>query len=101
MTNRPASFLITSSRLVFLLAGCVSPSMPAQVAPDLSNVWGSLLPHRGATSALCELWREFSDPKLTSQIERALAKNSNLQVAAAKRRQAQAWFRLYRRQGGG
>lgn len=90
MTSRPASFLIASCGLVLLLAGCASPSMRAPVALDLPEVWRAPLPHGGSTAALRDWWKEFPDPILASLIERAQATNPNLQVAAAKHRQARA-----------
>jgi multidrug efflux system outer membrane protein len=88
--NRPAFFFVACCGLVLLLAACASPSMRAPVAVDLPKVWRAPLPHGGSTAALRDWWKAFPDPMLASLIERAQANNPNLQVAAAKHRQARA-----------
>jgi multidrug efflux system outer membrane protein len=62
----------------------------APVAVDLPEVWRAPLPHDGSMAALTDWWKAFPDPMLVELIERAQAANPNLQVAAARHRQARA-----------
>jgi outer membrane protein, multidrug efflux system len=59
------------------------------VAIGLPEVWRAPLPHDGSTVALAD-WKAIPDPMLVKPIERDQAANANLQVAAARHRQARA-----------
>jgi len=90
MTNGHLSSLIAPCGLVLLLAACAGAPLRAPVAVDLPEVWRGPLPHGGSTAALADWWKAFPDPMLVKLIERAQAANPNLQVAAARHRQARA-----------
>jgi len=90
MTDRPLSSFVASCGLVLLLAACASTPLRTPVAVDLPEVWRAPLPHDGSTVALADWWKAFPDPMLVNLIERAQAANPNLQVAAARHRQARA-----------
>ncbi|WP_449447798.1 efflux transporter outer membrane subunit [Thermomonas brevis] len=90
MTNRFAPLLIASCGLPLLLTACASAPLRAPVAIGFPEVWRAPLPHGGSTAALGDWWKAFPDPMLASLIERAQASNPDLQVAAAKHRQARA-----------
>lgn len=89
MTYRFPS-LLASCGLSLFLAACASTPRQAPVIVDLPKVWRAPLPHSGSTAALADWWRAFPDPMLVALIERAQAGNPNLEVAAAKHRQARA-----------
>lgn len=89
MTLRLSS-LIAPFGLALLLAACASAPLRAPVAVDLPEVWRAPLPHDGSMAALTDWWKAFPDPMLVKLIERAQAGNPNLQVAAARHRQARA-----------
>ena len=90
MTNGRLTSLVASCGLALLLAACASPSLRAPVAVDLPEVWRAPLPHDGSKAALADWWKAFPDPMLVNLIERAQVANPNLQVAAARHRQARA-----------
>lgn len=88
--NLRLSSLVAPCGLVLLLAACAGTPSRAPVAVDLPEVWRAPLPHDGSTAALADWWKAFPDPVLVQLIERAQASNPNLQVAAARHRQARA-----------
>lgn len=82
--------LIASCGLVLLLTACAGAPVRAPMTVDLPEAWRAPLPHDGSTVALAHWWKAFPDPVLAQLIERAQAANPNLQVAAARHRQARA-----------
>lgn len=90
MTSGHWSSRVAVCGLVLLLAACAGTPLRAPVAVDLPEVWRAPLPHGGSTAALADWWNAFPDPMLVKLIERAQAGNPNLQVAAARHRQARA-----------
>lgn len=90
MTHGFSSSRVATCGLVLLLAACAGTPLRAPVAVDLPEVWRAPLPHGGSTAALADWWQAFLDPMLPKLIERAQASNPNLQVAAARHRQARA-----------
>ncbi|CAH0496050.1 efflux transporter outer membrane subunit [Novosphingobium sp. CECT 9465] len=82
--------------VVFALAGC----MPAHVPPPASAAIPEPAAWRdGATGSAAvdpRWWEAFNDPKLTALIERALARNTDVLLAAARVQEAQATIRLAR-----
>ena len=82
------------------LAGCTLPG-PRVAAPASSAVvpppaWRTALPAGGPVRA--DWWRAFGDPALIALIERALAGNVDLQIAAARVEEARAAEALARAQ---
>ena len=90
MTHGVLSSCVATCGLALLLAACAGTPLPAPVAVDLPEVWRAPLPHGGSSAALAEWWQAFPDPMVSKLIERAQASNPNLQVAAARHRQARA-----------
>ncbi|MDB5675033.1 MAG: efflux system, outer rane lipoprotein NodT family, partial [Sphingomonas bacterium] len=84
--------------LTLALAGCAGPHVAtehvAPVAP--ATAWRS---DAGPTAPLDRAWwRGFGDPALAALVERALANNSDIAIAAARVREARANERLARAQ---
>ncbi|MDQ0074716.1 NodT family efflux transporter outer membrane factor (OMF) lipoprotein [Variovorax boronicumulans] len=90
MTVGRLSSLLATCGLILLLTACASPSLRAPVAIELPDVWRASLPHDGSTVALADWWKAFPDPMLVKLVERGQAANPNVQVAAARHRQARA-----------
>ena len=93
MTARRAALLFTAA-----LAGCAGPQVAtehvAPVAP--AAAWRT---DAGPTAPLDRAWwRGFGDPALAALVERALANNSDVAIAAARVREARANERLARSQ---
>jgi len=92
---------MTARRVLLLtlaLAGCAGPHVAtehvAPVAP--SAAWRT---DAGPTAPLDRAWwRGFGDPALAALVERALANNSDIAIAAARVREARANERLARAQ---
>lgn len=90
--------LLPLSALV-LLAGCAvgpdytPPSLPSADASRLAAVLGK--PAEGQAPVAAELawWRGFDDPALTSLVQRALAANHDIGIAAARLDEANALLR--------
>jgi multidrug efflux system outer membrane protein len=74
-----------------LLAACASAPLRVPVAVEFPDAWLAPLPHSGSTAALADWWKAFSDPMFVKLIARAQIGNPNLQIAAARHRQARAW----------
>ena len=77
---------------LLLLAGLVLAGYavgPDYRAPKLATPagWGT---GTNSAPATVEWWREFNDPILNSLIERAMATNHNVRIAAARLREARA-----------
>lgn len=92
MTARPALLLTLA------LAGCAGPQVATEhVAPVVPGAtWRT---DAGPTAPLDRAWwRGFGDPALAALVERALANNSDIAIAAAPVREARANERLARAQ---
>lgn len=92
------SCLALASLLAIPLAACAGPNVAttavAPVAPPLA--WRT---DAGPTAALeRDWWRAFGDPALAALVERALANNNDIGVAAARVREARANVALARAQ---
>ncbi len=92
------SCLALASLLAIPLAACAGPNVAttavAPVAPPLA--WRT---DAGPTAALePDWWRAFGDPALAALVERALANNNDIGVAAARVREARANVALARAQ---
>lgn len=92
------SHLVLVPALAATLAACAGPNVAttkvAPVAPPLA--WRT---DAGATAAMQrEWWRSFGDPTLAALVDRALANNSDIGVAAARVREARANVALARAQ---
>lgn len=95
MSSRfPSLFAICA--LTLLLAACAGTPRPLPASIHLPEGWHAPLPHGGSTITLADWWRAFPDPKLAALIERAQVGNPDLQVAAARHRQARALVRQAR-----
>jgi multidrug efflux system outer membrane protein len=92
--NRP---LRTATLLAALtLAACVPAHRPAppQAAVVAPERWREPPPPPGVVDA--RWWADFGDPALAAQVEAALARNTDLMVAAARVEEALAQTRLAR-----
>ena len=93
---RPALPLLAA----FALSGCVSPGkrhaapLAATVAPPPS--WRTTLGPGLPIAA--EWWRAFGDPQLTALVERAIANNPDVEIAASRVEEARATAALARAQ---
>ena len=86
MRNRLLLVLLAS------LAGCISMPTLRQAKPDLPKAWAT---HPASSPALAEQglgkwWTSFNDPSLDSLISEALARNSDILLAAARIEEARA-----------
>ena len=84
--------------LVLLACACAGPVPPvppeATVLPPAG--WGT---NSGPTASMeAQWWQRFGDPVLTALVERALANNVDVAIAAARVREARAQERLARAQ---
>lgn len=83
--------------LVALTGGCAGPRPPipadAAVAPPAH--WRGISDAQSAPGVIRpQWWRDFADPALNHLVEQALAGNTDLQIAAARVREARAQFAL-------
>lgn len=82
--------------LALALSACAAPHVPfpeqARVAPP--EAWRTDLVGRVPVDAAW--WRSFGDPQMAALVERALANNTDILIAAARVREAQAQTRLAR-----
>ncbi len=72
---------------IFLLTGCAVGPDYALPHIDLPSLWREAPPKEPETnieSDRAAWWNDFDDPTMTSLIERALANNENLAIAAAR-----------------
>lgn len=83
-----------------LLAACTLPGTRAPAPPDAAvappPAWRTALPTGEAVRA--DWWQAFGDPSLTALVERALAGNVDLRIAAARVEEARAAQALARAQ---
>lgn len=92
------SHLVLAPVLTAALAACAGPNVAttavAPVAPPVA--WRT---DAGPVAALqSDWWRSFGDPALTALVDKALANNSDIGVAAARVREARANVALARAQ---
>lgn len=88
---KPSLRLLALSPIAALVLGCAS-SGTTVVPPTLD------LPplQQGAQEDLSQWWQRFNDPALNALIERALANNADLKVAAARVEESAALLRVSR-----
>ncbi len=82
--------LLIAATLASALAGCAAPHTPLPeaarvVAPE---AWRTDL--AGVAPMDAQWWRTFGDPQLAALVERALANNTDIAIAAARVREARA-----------
>lgn len=79
---------------VLVLAGCAGPrpEPPATATVTAPSQWRTP-PDRGA-SVESGWWASFGDPALSAVVETALARNTDIAIAAARVEEARAQFRL-------
>ncbi|HNY41843.1 MAG TPA: efflux transporter outer membrane subunit, partial [Bryobacteraceae bacterium] len=83
------------------LCGCVHPGKYDRPAVPVPNAWPATATSepsaQGASAAATTKWQEyFSDAKLQSVIELALANNRDLRMSALNIEKAQAYYRIQR-----
>jgi NodT family efflux transporter outer membrane factor (OMF) lipoprotein len=84
---------------VLLVAGCAvgpEPRTPAPAEIGVPAAFATPAPSSATASEVAAWWRSFDDPALTTLVERALAANTDVQVAGARVRQARAALRAER-----
>lgn len=90
--------LALASLLAIPLAACAGPNVATTAVPPVTPpvAWRT---DAGPTAALdSDWWRAFGDPALAALVERALANNSDVGIAAARVREARANVALARAQ---
>ncbi|WP_030539798.1 efflux transporter outer membrane subunit [Sphingobium sp. DC-2] len=81
-----------------LLAGCTAPDPPRPASSSVRPPPGWRTPLPAAAAITPGWWQGFGDPVLTSLVERALANNPDVAIAAARVQEARANERLARAQ---
>ncbi|MDX3908392.1 MAG: efflux transporter outer membrane subunit [Sphingobium sp.] len=91
------AFALASTAM--LVAGCAAPNLPRPSASSVSAPpgWRTELPAPNA-AVNAGWWQGFGDPILTGLVERALAHNPDVAIAAARVQEARANERLARAQ---
>ncbi len=79
---------VLSVLLIFGLAGCAAGRNYRPPATVMPVGWSE--PASDAAAPVNQWWRTFQDPKLDSLIDRAVAQNHDLRMAAARVREARA-----------
>jgi len=93
--NRPL-FLLTSSLLAALLAGCSTP-IPQALAPQLQpKSFVAVPPDQAKIWPEPSWWQGFGDPRLTSLVAETQTGNRDIAVAAARVLQAEAQSTIQR-----
>ena len=91
--------LMMASALAFCVAGCmVGPNYQPPRAPNVPPAWAGVTEQRAAAPSVATpsstrvtaWWRTFDDPRLTTLVDEALTANFDVQLAAARLRQARA-----------
>lgn len=90
---------LTLALLLVSLAGCADMPTLRQAHPDLPKAWPSAPIPSGELAEATERhaqdwWTLFNDPALTALIEEALARNSDILLAAARIEEARATLGL-------
>ena len=75
--------------LAILLGGCTTVG-PDYKAPEIAVPAQYLEASTAGQADLSTWWRDFNDPQLTALVERALAQNLDIEMAAARIREARA-----------
>jgi multidrug efflux system outer membrane protein len=81
-----------------VLAGCATQVPPAPEAARVTPPATWRTPAAQTAKVEPQWWRAFGDPVLTQLVERALANNTDIAIAAARVREARAQERLARSQ---
>jgi multidrug efflux system outer membrane protein len=81
-----------------VLAGCATQVPPAPEATRVTPPATWRTPAAQTAKVEPQWWRAFGDPVLTQLVERALANNTDIAIAAARVREARAQERLARSQ---
>jgi len=95
MRRLPFSRRATCALLLLpLLQGCIGarPAIPASASTATPLAWRTAFGPSAAIEA--DWWRGFGDPALTALVERALARNTDVAIAAARVDEARALARL-------
>lgn len=77
-----------------ILAGCAGPRPPAPSAALVSPPAQWRTSPDASVSVQAVWWTSFDDPALTAVVETALARNTDVAIAAARVEEARAQFRL-------
>ena len=84
---------------VLFVSGCATlqPALPAASA-EIPAQWPQQVPGEASNNVIADIgWREFfTDPKLASLVETALANNRDLRVAALNVERARGMYRIQR-----
>lgn len=82
--------IFAAGAALFALAGCMiaEPAAPPQAAVEAAAHWRT--PVSTAEPIGADWWRAYGDPVMTRLIERALASNNDVAIAAARVREAAA-----------
>lgn len=85
---------LAAAAISLALAACAGPRPPAPTAAAVSapGVWRDAPGVEAVADA--RWWANFSDPALAAVVERALANNTDIAVAAARVEEARAQYRL-------
>lgn len=79
---------------VAVLAGCAGPRPPAPSAAVVSPPAQWRTPPEAGPSVQMDWWTSFNDPTLSAVVETALARNTDVAIAAARVEEARAQFQL-------
>ncbi|MEJ1964909.1 MAG: efflux transporter outer membrane subunit [Gammaproteobacteria bacterium] len=97
MTRRYSQIAL-SVALIVELAGCAGPAVKTAVVAPVSPA-ASWRTDDGARAPIdAQWWTQFSDPALVALIDKALANNSDIAIAAARVREARGNLQLARSQ---
>jgi NodT family efflux transporter outer membrane factor (OMF) lipoprotein len=88
--------LLVAATLATALAGCAAPHAPMPEAARVVLPGGWRTELAGVAPLDVQWWRTFGDPRLATLIERALANNTDIAIAAARVREARAQTLLAR-----
>lgn len=88
--------LLAAAALSTALAGCAAPRVPMPEAARViaPEAWRTNL--AGVAPLDAQWWRQFGDPQLAALVERALANNTDVAIAAARVREARSQETLAR-----
>jgi len=99
---KPCPQILASVAALAILSGCAVGPDYKRPKPAAPQTWSAPLVS-GATNqepSASSWWKNFNDPQLDSLIERALAANHDLKIAAARVREARAQYRIVASQQG-
>ncbi|WP_336965982.1 efflux transporter outer membrane subunit [Sphingobium aquiterrae] len=87
-----------SLSLIVMLAGCAGPAVKTEKITAVQPAPGWRTPIQNSAPIDAQWWQGFGDPVLAGLVEKALAHNRDIAIAAARVREAQANVRLARSQ---